>query len=366
MKTIHVVQSSMPLREEYMAEISDIWDTRWLTHSGPKHEKLSKLLCEYLEVPHISLFANGHLALEAALSRLPVGSEVITTPFTFASTTQAIIHCGLVPVFCDIEPTYMTMDASQIEELITDKTSAILPVHVYGYICNYKEIGRIAHLHKLMVIYDAAHAFGEYIDRVTVGNLGDISMFSFHSTKVFHTVEGGGLVYADGTLKKEYAAWRQFGMYDKEDAEQMGTNAKMTEMHAAMGLCNLRHIEEQISLRCQNAMRYREHLKDISGLYIPPQQDNVEYNYAYFPVLFEKEKFGKDRDMVISDLEKHNIFPRKYFYPLTSKFDICKQKFKIQETPIAEDISNRVLTLPLYADLTIEDVDRICAVLKEY
>lgn len=359
-KAIQVVRSSMPPMDEYFAEIADIWENRWLTHSGPKHQKLMEGLREYLDVPYISLFANGHLALEGIFSTFPRGAEVITSPFTFASTTQAIVHCGLVPVFCDIEPHHFTMDADKIESLITEKTCAIAPIHVYGNICDWKKIDAIAKKYDLSVIYDAAHAFGETYNGKAVGTLGDVSMFSFHATKVFHTVEGGALTYRDGGLEKQLAAWRQFGMYGKEDAELEGTNAKMTEFHAAMGLCNLKHIDEQIVLRKQAAMRYRERLQDVSGLYISPEQQNVAYNYAYFPVVIDAEEFGISCGEVVQYLGKFGIFVRRYFYPLTSKFAIYQGKFAIQETPIAEQIASQVLTLPLYSDLTLEDVDFIC------
>lgn len=362
MKTINVTVSSMPPIEEYIQEISDIWESRWLTHTGPKHQKLEQELCRFLRISNMALFANGHLALEAAFSILPKEGEVITTPFTFASTTQAIVHCGLTPVFCDIEPDHFTMDVEKIEALITERTCAIAPVHVYGNICNFKKIGELAVKYGLKVIYDAAHAFGETIDGRAVGSLGDISMFSFHATKVFHTVEGGGLAYHDEKLTREFAAWRQFGMYGKEDAEKLGTNAKMTEFHAAMGICNLHHVDEQISLRKQATMRYRERLVDILGLKLCPEQSEVKHNYAYLPVLFDPKAFGFSRDEVAKRLEENGIFARKYFYPLTSDFAVYQSMFEIQQTPIAKDIAERILTLPLYAGLTEKDVDRVCDV----
>lgn len=359
-RTINVVQASLPPLNEYIDEISDIWESHWLTHTGPKHQKLQKNLEEFLQVPHMELFSNGHMALELALRVMDLKGEVITTPFTFASTTQAIADVGLTPVFCDIRKSDYTLDADKIESLITENTCAIVPVHVYGNICDYKKIDAIAKKHHLKVLYDAAHAFAETVDGENVANLGDISMFSFHATKVFHTVEGGGLAFSDGNLCKEFAAIRQFGMYGKEDAEMFGTNAKMTEFHAAMGLCNLVHIREEMEKRKQAYNRYIERLSGVDGIFLCPQMENVEYNYAYFPVRFEKERFGKSRDEVTEELRKNGIVPRKYFYPLTSDFSVIRENFPVQETPVARRIADEILTLPLYAGLAVEDVDLIC------
>ena len=362
-KVINVVRASLPPFEEYIEEISDIWESRWLTHTGPKHQQLEKDLESFLDTPNVELFSNGHMALELALRVLKVKGEVITTPFTFASTTQAIADVGLTPVFCDINETDYTIDVDKIEDLITEKTEAIVPVHVYGNICDYKKIEEIAQKHNLRVIYDAAHAFGETIDGKNVANLGDVSMFSFHATKVFNTVEGGGLTFADNALCKEFAAIRQFGMYGKEDAEMFGTNAKMTEFHAAMGLCNLRHVLEEIDKRKKAYERYIERLTGVEGIYICAQKENIAYNYAYFPVRFNEEIFGKSRDQIADELIQNGIVPRKYFYPLTSDFTIIKEKFVVQDTPIAGKIADEILTLPLYAGLSEEEVDRICDII---
>ncbi len=363
-KKIQVTSASMPPYEEYCAEIKELWESHWLTHTGVKHQQLERELKEYLNSPCVQLFSNGHLALELAIEVLGITGEVITTPFTFASTTQAILRNGLKPVFCDIEPEYYTIDASKIEDLITEKTTAIIPVHVYGNICDYKEIDRIAKKHNLKVIYDAAHAFGEKIDGINVANIGDTAMYSFHATKVFNTIEGGCLTFADNAFEKEYKAIRQFGMYGKEESEIIGTNAKMTEFQAAMGICNLRHIDEYIASRKLCVNRYRERLSGIKGITLCPEQTNVQSNYAYFPVVFNKNEFGLSRDEVSDKLAKENIFARKYFYPLTSDFTVCKKLYnKIECTPVASKISDGVLTLPLYSDLEIADVDRICDII---
>ena len=360
---INVTRSSMPPFDEYVNEIKDLWDSRWLTNSGAKHQEMEKEMKKYLGVPNISFFSNGHLALEMILDALQLQGEVITTPFTYASTTQAIVRRGLTPVFCDIEPNWSTMDASKIESLITDKTCAIVPVHVYGNVCQYKEIERIAKKHGLKVIYDAAHAFGVKVDGQGIGQVGDAAMFSFHATKVLHTIEGGAVTYQDDSLRKNLEALKMFGMYGKDDAELIGSNAKMTEFQAAMGLCNLRHVDHWIAQRKAVVEHYRARLQDVKGLRLCPVQKHVESNYAYFPVYFDADEFGMDRNEVLEKLAEENIFARKYFYPLTSEFSVYQGRFPIQETPVAFDASRHVLTLPLYSDLTIEDVDRICDVI---
>ncbi len=362
-KSIQVTSASMPPFDEYCNEIKELWESHWLTHTGVKHQQLEKQLEKYLNIQSVELFANGHLALELAIKALNLTGEVITTPFTFASTTQAILRCGLKPVFCDIEDKWFTIDASKIESLITEKTSAIIPVHVYGNICDYEAINKIAVKHGLKVIYDAAHAFGEEVDGKNVSNLGDISMFSFHATKVFNTVEGGCLTFSDGRLEKEFRALRQFGMYGKEDAEIIGTNAKMTEFHAAMGICNLRHIDEYIEKRKLGVDRYRERLSAMKGINLCPLQENVHSNYAYFPVVFDKKNCGFNRDEVAYKLAAENIFARKYFYPLTSDFTIVRDNFKVNLTHVAKYVADNILTLPLYSDLTVSDVDRICDII---
>ena len=360
-KPIQVVRSSMPPYEEYCEEIRDIWDSRWLTHTGPKHQALEKALTEYLRVPYIGLFANGHLAMELAIEAMGLTGEVITTPYTFASTTQAIVRNGLVPVFCDINEDNYTIDVSKIEALITEKTSAIIPVHVYGNICDVEAIESLAKKHGLKVIYDAAHVFGVRYKGVGIGSFGDMSMFSFHATKVFHTVEGGGVVYHDEKYGAEFAKLRQFGMVGQESVPIVGTNAKMTEMHAAMGICNLRHVDEEIAKRGQCVARYRSRLSGINGIKLCVPQEDVTENNAYFPVVFDGIRFNRDNTADL--LASENIFARKYFYPLTSEFEAYRGMFPIQETPVAKRISENVLTLPLYADLSVKDVDRICDII---
>lgn len=353
----------MPPFEEYIEEIKDIWENRWLTNDGEKHQRLMQELIKYLNVPGIQLYSNGHLALEAAFSMFPKGSEVITTPFTFASTTLAISRCGLVPMFCDIEPEFYTMDPDKIEALITEKTVAIAPVHVYGNLCDWRKIGQIAKKHGLKVIYDAAHAFGVFDGEISTAALGDVSMFSFHATKVFHTIEGGCLTYHDDSLTDDLYAWKKFGMYDGVESSILGANAKLTEFAAAMGLCNLRYLDEQITLRRKAVERYRERLSRKAGLVLCGEQPGVTSNYAYLPVRILPEQFGMNRDQLVERLAEQNIFARKYFYPLTSAFPVYQGLYTIQDTPIASEVSGQILCLPLYADLSAEDVDRICDVI---
>lgn len=361
MNEINVTQSSMPPFDEYVEEIKDLWESKWLTNMGVKHQKLEENLNEFLGTPNIKLFTNGHLGLESVLTAFDLTGEVITTPFTFSSTTQAIVRCGLVPVFCDINKNDYTIDVNKIEELITEKTSAIVPVHVYGNVCNIKEINRIAIKYNLKVIYDAAHVFGVKVNNTGIGSFGDASMFSFHATKVFNTIEGGGVTYKDKQISKTLDALKNFGQTQSETINFVGGNAKMNEFQAAMGLCNLKYVEENIEKRKIVAERYISNLKDISGIKLIQEQIGVKSNYAYFPVVFDGYK--KNRDEINDELKNGGIIARKYFYPLTNTFAAYGNKYDPKDTPVAKYISERVLTLPLYPDLSIEDIDRICQII---
>lgn len=360
---ILVTQSSMPTIEEYVEEIKSIFEIKHLTNMGPKHNELQHKLEEYLKIKNINLFTNGHMALYSAIKALKLSGEVITTPFTFVSTTHAITQNGLTPVFCDIEPENYTMDVTKIESLITDKTCAIVPVHVYGNVCNVEEIEKIAEKYNLKVIYDAAHAFGVKYKDIGIGNFGNMSMFSFHATKVFNTIEGGAIAYKEDKFSERLNSLKNFGITGPETTEEVGMNAKMNEFQAAMGLCNLRHIDEEISKRKKVVEEYRKRLSNVKGIKLSKIQENVQSNYAYFPVVFEEE-FGKTRDEVMEELAKHNIFTRKYFYPLTTDFE-CYPQYYGNNTPIAKYISDRVLTLPLFADLSIEKVNEICDIILD-
>lgn len=359
MDKMNVARSSMPPYEEYCAEIKALWDSRWLTNMGQKHKELRIKLQGYLGAERLDLLTNGHMAIELSLQALGLTGEVITTPFTFASTTQAIVRNGLTPVFCDVDPVTFCMDPTKIEPLITEKTSAILPVHVYGNVCDVETIEAIAKKHNLAVLYDAAHTFGVKYKGKGIANFGDASCFSFHATKVFHTVEGGCACFQNEAFGERLAKLKNFGLSGQEDVEEPGTNAKLDEFRAAMGLCNLRHVGGEIAKRKGVVERYRERLESAPGLQINPIQKNVEPNFAYFPVVFH-EGFGASRDMVLHKLAKHGIHARKYFYPLTSEFACYKGQFNPKKTPIAKAISQKILTLPLYADLDLADADRVC------
>ena len=360
---ILVTRSSMPNFEEYCEEIKSMWDSHWLTNMGPKHKQFQADLEKYLGVEKVELLTNGHMALELTLQAMNLQGEVITTPFTFASTTHAIVRNGLKPVFCDIDPLTFTMDTEKLESLITDRTCAILPVHVYGNVCNIEEIERIAHKYELKVIYDAAHTFGETYKGKGIGSFGDASCFSFHATKVFNSIEGGAVCYKDKRLGEEIYELKNFGIHGPEEVSAVGANAKMNEFCAAMGICNLRHVEEEIAKRKKVVEKYREYLDGVEGLQLNVIQKDVKSNYAYFPVIFEEKIFGSSRAEVFDKLAENGIGARKYFYPLTNTYSCFHRKYDVMETPVALHISKRVLTLPLYADLALEDVARICEII---
>jgi dTDP-4-amino-4,6-dideoxygalactose transaminase len=351
----------MPNFEEYIEEIKDMWESHWLTNMGVKHKQLEAELKDYLNSPNITLFTNGHLALECAIAAFNLSGEVITTPFTFASTTHAIVRNSLEPVFCDINPDDYTMDTDKLENLITNRTSAIIPVHVYGNICNTNEIEKIAKKYNIKVIYDAAHAFGVTVNGESVANFGDASMFSFHATKVFHTIEGGAVTYKDGSLSKKLNDLKNFGITGPESVEYVGGNAKMNEFQAAMGICNLRHIDDEIAKRKIVVERYIGRLSSVKGIKLCKPQTGAKSNYAYFPVVFDGYKMS--RDEVFEKLKAENIYARKYFYPLTNSFECYKGRFDVEKTPVAKYVADRVLTLPIYADLALDDVDRICDII---
>lgn len=365
---IYVTRSSMPDFEEYCKEIKKIWDSHWLTNMGIEHVEFQKQLESYLACPNVVLFANGHLALESVIAtmKFPVGSEVITTPFTFASTTHAIVRNGLVPVFCDINDENYTIDVDKLEALITDKTVAIVPVHVYGNMCDVERISRIAETYNLKVIYDAAHAFAVKYKGVSAANFGDASMFSFHATKIFNTIEGGAICTRDNGLAVAMNYMKNFGIKDEENVVCVGGNAKMNEFQAAMGICNLRHLQEEINKRKLVVEQYMSNLEGIEGIKLCKAQKDVESNYAYFPVVFDG--YRATRDEVKSLLADNNIMARKYFYPITNEFECYRDgvRFEMKKTPIAHYLANRVLTLPLYSELTIPDVNRICEIITSF
>ena len=328
-KKILVTRTSMPPYEEYIEAIKPLWDTHWLTNMGIYHQELEKKLAEYLDVPEISLTVNGHMALELAIQSFdfPEGSEVITTPFTFISTTHAIVRNKLKPVFCDVKESDGTIDETKIEDLITEKTVAILPVHVYGNVCAVEEIQRIADDYNLKVIYDAAHAFGEkYLDK-GIGNYGDASIFSFHATKVFNTIEGGAVVCKTQERYQRLKDLKNFGIRGEELVASVGANAKMNEFAAIMGLCNLKHIDEAIESRKRICEFYEEKVKNIQGIELYEGRENTIRNYGYFPIRVTKD-YKMTRDELYLKYREYDIYTRKYFYPLTSDQACFKNKYK--------------------------------------
>ena len=362
-KEILVTRSSLPPIEEYIEEIKALWDSHWLTNMGVKHQKLTEDLKKFLDVDNVTLFTNGHSALECILEAMELHGEVITTPFSFASTTHAIVRKGLTPIFADIKQDDYTIDPDSVESLITPKTCAIVPVHVYGNLCDVERISEIAERYNLKVIYDAAHAFGVQKNGVSAAAYGDASMFSFHATKVFNTIEGGAVCLKDPSLAETLNYWKNFGITGPETVKYIGGNAKMNEFCAAMGLCNLRHYESEISKRKMVAEHYWNRLSHVPGIKLSMPSEDIKANYAYMPVVFE-ENFGASRDDIFNKLAQNGIYARKYFYPLISDYECYRNIYSSSRTPIAKKIASSILTLPMYADLSINDVDRICDIIE--
>lgn len=362
---ILVTRPSMPTYEEYIEAIKPLWESHWITNMGTYHRQLEEELREYLDVPELSLTVNGHMALELAIQSFdfPEGAEVITTPFTFISTTHAIVRNHLKPVFCDVKETDGTIDETKIEELITENTVAILPVHVYGNVCNIEEIQRIADKYSLKVIYDAAHAFGVKYKGRGIGSYGDASIFSFHATKVFNTIEGGAVTFSDGKLYDKLYNLKNFGIRGEELVVSVGANAKMNEFAAIMGLCNLKHIDEIFKARQVRYEHYVSQLSQIVGIELFDKTKEATDNYAYFPIIVT-EMYGKTRDELYDCLRENNIYSRKYFYPITSDAACFKNKYKKENLETARGISKKILTLPLYEDIGMEQIDRIVSVIK--
>lgn len=364
-EVITVTRPYLPNLDTFKGMVDEIWANRWLTNQGPLHQKFEKAIADIFDESQITLTVNGHMALDIMLKGLAITGEVITTPFTFASTAHAITMNGLTPVFCDVDENSLTLDPNQIESLITEKTSAILPVHVYGFPCDVSRIDVIAKKHKLKVLYDAAHTFGCRLNGKALATYGDVSMLSFHATKLFHSIEGGALVYGDTSYKCLFDAYKNFGIEGEEKIDYIGLNAKMNEFQAAMGLCVLTDLPDILHERAAITKRYRERLTDVSGIrmFRADEIPNYEYNYAYLPVLFDSQKFGKSRDDVYVQLKKNGVFSRKYFYPLVTEFGCYANQFSPKDTPIAHKAASQILCLPIYNGLGLNDVDRICDVI---
>lgn len=364
-KKVYVAKSSMPPYKEYIEAIKPLWESHWLTNMGEFHQKLEQKLKIYLDVPELSLMVNGHMALELAIQAMgfPKGSEIITTPFTFISTTHAIIRNGLEPIFCDVKLEDGTIDEDKIEEKITEHTVAIVPVHVYGNVCNIDRIQQIAEKYNLKVIYDAAHAFGVKYKGRGIGSYGDASIFSFHATKVFNTIEGGAVTFTNNMLYEKLYNLKNFGIRGEEIVAEVGANAKMNEFCAIMGLCNLKHIQKAFNLRKQWYEEYRKNLELIKGIRFFKFNSYEDWNYAYFPILIE-DNYPMSRDELYEYLKCNNVYARKYFYPLTSDQACFKNKYKNIDLKNAKEISKKILVLPFYEELDLENIYNIIEKLK--
>lgn len=367
-KKITVTLPALPPLEEFLPYLEQIWESRWLTNNGPFHELLESKLAEYLGVDHISLFSNGTLALICALRALDIQGEVITTPYSFVATTHALWWNNITPVFVDIEPEYLNLDPDKIESAITERTSAILPVHVYGNPCKMELIEAIAGKHHLKVIYDAAHAFGVKIRDRSILDLGDLSVLSFHATKVFTTLEGGAIVSHSAEMKHHIDNLRNFGFQDETVVEEPGINAKMNEMQSAFGLLQLKYVDLYIAERKRITNIYRKLLRDISGLQFLYDMEGVHHNYAYFPILIDENFFGMSRDELYLKLQQNNIYSRRYFYPLICDLTMYNSLVSAASTnmPVAIRLAKQVICLPIYPDLELEIVKEIAELIKNY
>jgi len=364
---IFITRPLLPNLDAFGEHIKDIWDSKWLTNHGPKHNELEDKLKETLKVENLSLFNNGTTALLTALRALdlPEGSEVITTPFTFAATPHCISWNGQKIVFCDIEPDTMCIDADKIERLITPNTSAILGVHVYGFPCDVYKIDQIAKKHGLKVIYDAAHAFSTEIDGKGIGSFGDISMFSFHATKLYNTIEGGCLTYNDEKLKARVYNLRNFGIISEEEVAEIGINGKMNELQAAVGLLNLDLYKQEQEKRAVVRTKYMDEISKIDGIKIPLMPAKASNSYQYFPIVIEKE-YPLTRNELYERFKEQNILTRKYFYPACSDYEPYKKlkSSNAKNLPVTNEIKEKVLCLPFYGDLTEENINKIIRILK--
>ena len=350
-----------------MSRVEEIWDSKWITNNGEQLRTLETELKDYLKVEYLSLFNNGTSALLLGLKALGLSGEVITTPFTFPATVQALDWNGLTPVFCDIDPNTLTIDATKIEALITKKTSAILAVHVFGNPCDVEAIQRIADTHQLKVIYDGAHAFGTHIKGVPIGRFGDMTMYSFHATKLFNTIEGGGLAFTNPIFQEKLNRLKNFGLTSSGEVALSGLNAKMNELQAALGLEVLKLIETERTRREQVAKTYQKHLKDIPGIRVLTYLEHDSSSYQYFVIEIDETVYGHSRDWVHEQLKCSNVFTRKYFYPLCSDFEWYShiKSANPHLLTIAQKAVNNVLAMPYYGELALESVEKICEILKQ-
>ncbi len=364
-KQITVTSPLLPDLNDFIPYLEDIWNRKWLTNNGYYHQQLEKALCEYLKVPYISLFTNGTLPLITALQALRITGEVITTPYSFVATTHSLWWNGIKPVFVDIDPVTCNIDPNKIEAAITPKTTAIMPVHVYGKPCDTHRIQKIADKYGLKVIYDAAHAFGVEVNGESVLNAGDMSTLSFHATKVFNTIEGGALICHDEKTKQRIDYLKNFGFVGETTVVAPGINGKMDEVRSAFGLLNLKQVDKAIEQRHQVAIQYREGLRGIPGLKFMEDMPGVRHTYSYFPVFINAEEFGMTRDELYLKMKSHDILGRRYFYPLISDFSTYSglPSAQPENLPVAVRMANSVICLPMYSELTPGDIDRIITLL---
>ena len=364
---ITVTSPLLPDLEEFYGLLKDIWDARWITNNGSFHKQLEKALAEYLKVPYVSLFTNGTLPLITALQALRISGEVITTPYSFVATTHALWWNGIKPVFVDIDPKSGCLDPNKIEAAITPKTTAIMPVHVYGKPCDIDAIQQIADKYGLKVIYDAAHAFGVEVDGRSVLNAGDMSTLSFHATKVFNTIEGGAMVMHDEATKKRIDYLKNFGFAGETEVVAPGINSKMDEMRSAYGLLNLQQVDAAIEARHQVAVRYREALRGVEGIAFWDDMPGVKHNYSYFPIFIDAEKYGMSRDDLYFKMKEQDVWGRRYFYPLISTFSTYRglESARPENLPVATKMADEVICLPMHHALTEEDVERVIDIVKK-
>ncbi len=358
---ILVTKPALPPLDEFVPYLEEIWSNCWLTNNGPMHQKLEKELADYLGVNYLSLFSNGTLALISALQALGIKGEVITTPFSFVATTHSLWWNGIKPVFVDIDPLTFNLDPSKIEAAITPQTTAIMPVHVYGNPCDTAEIKRIADKHGLKVIYDAAHAFGVHVDGKSILSEGDLSILSFHATKVYSTIEGGAIICHDEQMKHHIDNLKNFGFRGELVVEEPGINAKLNEVQAAYGLLSLKYVDSYIEKRRSIAEMYREKLSNFPGLTLLFDFPGVRHAYSYFPVLVDEKDFGISRDALYDILKAQSIFCRRYFYPLISQFETYSSlpSAAAENLPIATSIASKVMCLPIYPELSTDDVNKV-------
>jgi dTDP-4-amino-4,6-dideoxygalactose transaminase len=364
-KPIHVTKPWLPPLEEFQRGLAEIWGRAWLTNNGPVVQRFRAELAEYCETENLCLFANGTLALQIALQGMGITGDVITTPYTFVATVHSLFWNKVRPVFVDIEPGHYTLDPEQVEAAITPWTSAILGVHVYGHPCRLEELERIARQHNLKLLYDAAHAFGVRVNGRPIGQFGDLSMFSFHATKLFHSVEGGMLTFGDGRLRRRFDYLKNFGFENEVEVVMPGTNAKMNELQALMGRLVLKGMGQIVEKRRRLAEAYRCELMSIPGIRTAAlAAPGVEYNHAFFPIEVDEREFGASRDDLYNGLKEWNVFARRYFYPLVTDFACYRGIVREGELPVGRSVASRIITLPIFSDLGLDDVVRICDIIR--